>query len=157
MVPETVDLDRLLTLLRARDVPLALVVDEYGDLAGLVTLEDLVEEIVGDVRDEHDRGTPPGERLADGSWRADGRLRPDEASALLGWTLPSSPEYDTLAGLLAEHLGRVPEDGDTVTVTATRAGEELGEVEQCPVRITVEATERWRVTAVRLDLEAVTA
>ena len=157
VVPETVDLDRLLTLLRARDVQLALVVDEYGDLAGLVTLEDLVEEIVGEVRDEHDPGTPPGERLDEGSWRCDGRLRPDEASALLGWTLPESPEYDTLAGLLAEHLGSVPAEGDTVTVTATRAGEELGEVEERPVRLTVEATERWRVTAIRLDLEVVSA
>ncbi|MFC5137917.1 hemolysin family protein [Actinomycetospora rhizophila] len=157
VVPETVDLDRLLTLLRARDVQLALVVDEYGDLAGLVTLEDLVEEIVGDVRDEHDPRTPPGERLGEGSWRCDGRLRPDEASALLGWTLPESPEYDTLAGLLAEHLGSVPAEGDTVTVTATRDGEELGEVEERPVRLTVEATERWRVTAIRLDLETVSA
>lgn len=157
VVPETVDLDRLLTLLRARDVALALVVDEYGDLAGLVTLEDLVEEIVGDVRDEHDPRTPPGEDLGGGAWRCDGRLRPDEASALLGWTLPESPEYDTLAGLLAEHLGRVPEEGDSVTVTATRAGEELGEVEERPVEITVEATERWRVTAVRLVPGTVTS
>ena len=154
-VPETLDLDRLLTLLRAGDVPLALVVDEYGDLAGLVTLEDLVEELVGDVRDEHDPGTPPGARLDDGSWRCDGLLRPDEASTLLGWSLPESPEYDTLAGLLAEHLGRVPDEGDTVTVTATRPGSELGEIEECEVRITVETTERWRVTAVRLDLLAV--
>jgi CBS domain containing-hemolysin-like protein len=151
-VPETLDLDRLLTLLRAGDVQLALVVDEYGDLAGLVTLEDLVEELVGDVRDEHDPGTPPGARLDDGSWRCDGLLRPDEASTLLGWSLPESPEYDTLAGLLAEHLGRVPDEGDTVTVTATRPGEELGDVEEREVRITVETTERWRVTAVRLDL-----
>ncbi|GAA4749875.1 hemolysin family protein [Actinomycetospora chibensis] len=151
-VPETLDLDRLLTLLRAADVPLALVVDEYGDLAGLVTLEDLVEELVGDVRDEHDPGTPPGARLDDDSWRCDGLLRPDEASTLLGWSLPESPEYDTLAGLLAEHLGRVPEEGDTVTVTAARPGAELGEIEECEVRITVETTERWRVTAVRLDL-----
>jgi CBS domain containing-hemolysin-like protein len=154
-VPETLDLDRLLTLLRAGDVPLALVVDEYGDLAGLVTLEDLVEELVGDVRDEHDPGTPPGARLDDGSWRCDGLLRPDEASTLLGWSLPESPEYDTLAGLLAEHLGRVPDEGDTVTVTATRPGAELGEIEEREVRITVETTERWRVTAVRLDLLAV--
>jgi CBS domain containing-hemolysin-like protein len=151
-VPETLDLDRLLTLLRAGDVPLALVVDEYGDLAGLATLEDLVEELVGDVRDEHDPGTPPGARLDDGSWRCAGLLRPDEASTLLGWSLPESPEYDTLAGLLAEHLGRVPDEGDTVTVTATRPGEELGDVEEREVRITVETTERWRVTAVRLDL-----
>ena len=91
-------------------------VDEYGDLAGLVTLEDLVEELVGDVRDEHDPGTAltrgPASTTAPGA--CDGLLRPDEASTLLGWTLPGSHEYDTLAGLLAEHLGRVPDEGDTV-------------------------------------------
>ncbi|PVZ13268.1 hemolysin family protein [Actinomycetospora cinnamomea] len=152
VVPETVDLDRLLTLLRGGEAQLALVVDEYGDLAGLVTLEDLVEEIVGDVRDEHDPSAPPGQHLGDGAWRCDGRLRPDEASALLGWSLPESPEYDTLAGLLAEHLGRVPDEGDTVTVTATRAGDELGDVEERAVRLTVETVERWRVAAVRLEL-----
>jgi CBS domain containing-hemolysin-like protein len=151
-VPETLDLDRLLTQLRAGEVQLALVVDEYGDVAGLVTLEDLVEELVGEVRDEHDPATPPGRRVGEGVWRADGRLRPDEASALVGWTLPDSPEYDTLAGLLAEHLGRVPARGDTVTVTATRPGEELGEVDEQDVRLTVEAVERWRVVDVRLEL-----
>ncbi|GLZ45508.1 membrane protein [Actinomycetospora sp. NBRC 106375] len=153
-IPETLDLDRLLTQLRAGDVQLALVVDEYGDVAGLVTLEDLVEELVGEVRDEHDPGTPPGRRLDDTTWRAAGRLRPDEASTLIGWTLPTSPEYDTLAGLLAEHLGRVPAAGDTVTVTATRPGEDLGEVVEREVRLTVESVDRWRVVAVRLEVAA---
>jgi CBS domain containing-hemolysin-like protein len=151
-VPETLDLDRLLTLLRAGEVQLGLVVDEYGDVAGLVTLEDLVEELVGEVRDEHDPATPSGRRLGEGSWRVDGRLRPDEASALIGWTLPDSPEYDTLAGLLAEHLGRLPTAGDTVTVIATRPGAELGEVDERTVRLTVETVERWRVVDVRLEL-----
>ncbi|MHC1561097.1 hemolysin family protein [Actinomycetospora sp. C-140] len=153
-VPETLDLDRLLTQLRAGEVQLALVVDEYGDVAGLVTLEDLVEELVGEVRDEHDPGTPPGRRLDDTTWRAAGRLRPDEASTLIGWTLPTSPEYDTLAGLLAEHLGRVPAQGDAVSVTATRPGEDLGEVERTTVHMTVETVDRWRVVAVRLEVTA---
>lgn len=153
-VPESVDLDALLTRLRDSDVQLAVVVDEYGDLAGLVTLEDLVEEIVGEVRDEHDPDATltRGERLEDGSWRLEARMRPDEASTLLGWTVPESEDYDTLAGLVTEVLGRVPEEGDVAETALERPGEELGVLERARAVIRVESVEGWRVDSLLLTV-----
>ena len=151
-VPESIDLDRLLGVLRGSEAGLVLVVDEHGDLAGLVTLEDLVEEIVGEVHDEHDRPAAT-RRLVDGSWRVPGRTRPDEASDLLGLTVPSSADYETLAGLLAVRLGRLPEPGDAVTVVTTRPGAGIGDVLERPVAIIVEDVDRWRVTTLRLRVE----
>ena len=78
LVPESLELDDLLDTLRAGGLQMALVVDEFGNVAGLVTLEDLVEEIVGEVRDEHDEGEEPARREPDGSWTLPGLLRPDE-------------------------------------------------------------------------------
>src|SRR5690625_7185496 len=94
-VPDTVPLGDLMDTLRAGGLQMAVVVDEFGDTAGLITLEDLVEEIVGEVRDEHDEETDD-EPEADGSWDLDARLRPDEATERLGVTVPEHEDYDTL-------------------------------------------------------------
>ncbi|MGP9693302.1 hemolysin family protein [Brachybacterium sp. AOP25-B2-12] len=113
-VPETVRLDSLLLDLRDLGAQLAVVVDEYGGTAGIVTLEDVVEEIVGEVSDEHDSGEP--ERFVEGvdDWVVSGLMRPDEIRRELGVVVPESPDYDTLGGYVMDVLRRVPAAGDVV-------------------------------------------
>ncbi|MEV6109251.1 hemolysin family protein [Streptomyces sp. NPDC051940] len=121
LVPETMPVQPLLERLRSEQ-PIAVVVDEYGGTAGVVTLEDIVEELVGEVRDEHDRETDgvPDLRQAplceDGSpaWDADGGCRVDLLRRI-GLVVPDGP-YETVAGLVADLLGRIPVPGDTAAV-----------------------------------------
>ncbi|MDR3107460.1 MAG: hemolysin family protein [Bifidobacteriaceae bacterium] len=115
-VPETAQLGPVLVQLRDAGAQMAVVVDEYGGTSGVITLEDVVEEIVGDVRDEHDRSRPAPRRMADGSWRLSAQLRPDELEQLSGIVLPEDPAYETLGGLVMARLGRLPKPGDRVEV-----------------------------------------
>lgn len=112
-VPETAHLDVLLAELRTRGYQLAIVVDEYGGTAGLVTLEDLVEEIVGEVADEHDRSRLRIQKTRD--WVIfPGELRPDELFDRTGLTVPEGDVYDTVGGFIMSTLERVPSVGDSV-------------------------------------------
>ena len=120
-VPDTVELDELMDTLRAGGLQMAVLIDEFGDTAGLVTLEDLVEELVGEVRDEHDPEPAPVTVEPDGSWDLSAALRPDEAAEHLGAAVPEHEDYETLAGLVTLHLGRLAEVGDRVTVAAAPA------------------------------------
>jgi CBS domain containing-hemolysin-like protein len=113
-VPETVRLDPLLGALRQQGLQLAVVVDEYGGTAGIVTLEDVVEEIVGDVSDEHDRTRSGIVRLRDGSYVVPGLMRPDEVRARADLDVPDGPAYETVGGFVMAALGRVPRVGDEV-------------------------------------------
>lgn len=121
VVPETLRLDPLLIQLRDTGLQMAVVVDEYGGTAGVVTLEDLVEEIVGEVADEHDLGQTTGRPLADGSWTVPGLWRPDEVRDRLGAPVPEGPAYETVGGWVMEALGRVPAVGDEVELEGWRA------------------------------------
>ena len=112
-VPETVQLDALLAELRAKGYQLAVVVDEYGGTAGLVTLEDLVEEIVGEVSDEHDRSRAGIVRGQD-SITFPGELRPDELASRTGVRVPEGEVYDTVGGFMMSVLERIPAAGDVV-------------------------------------------
>lgn len=114
MVPETVGLDPLLLLLRASGLQLAVVVDEYGGTSGVVTLEDVIEEIVGEVLDEHDQLGEAGRLLADGTWTVPGMWRPDEVQDRIGAPIPSDPNYETVGGFVMAAVGRVPRVGDEV-------------------------------------------
>ena len=114
-VPETVHLDGLISELRARGYQLAVVVDEYGGTAGIVTLEDLVEEIVGEVSDEHDRSKAGIVRGRDGI-TFPGELRPDELRRRAGVEVPEGDVYDTVGGFVMSVLERVPSNGDEVTL-----------------------------------------
>lgn len=136
-VPETMPLASLMVELRAAGSQMALVVDEYGGTAGVVTLEDAVEEIVGDVADEHDRRRSGAHRASDGTWMVPGWMRPDELAARTGVHVPDDGPYETLGGLVMAELGRVPQVGDQVDTPRAV--------------LRVEAMERRRVTRVRVS------
>ena len=115
-VPESKKADDTLKQMQAQHTHLALVVDEHGGIAGLVTLEDLIEELVGDIADEHDRGAPEVELLSEQRFRVATRLPLDELGELFGLELDDD-DVDSVGGLLAKELGRLPEVGDRVTVS----------------------------------------
>jgi CBS domain containing-hemolysin-like protein len=109
-VPDSKPVDDLLREMQARRIHLAVVVDEYGGTAGLVTIEDILEEIVGEITDEYDTEEAPVEELADGAIRVSSRLHVDELGHLFGLAL-SDEDVDSVGGLMAKHLGRVPIPG----------------------------------------------
>jgi CBS domain containing-hemolysin-like protein len=116
-VPETMKLDTLLGELRARGFQMAVVVDEYGGTAGVATLEDLVEELVGEVADEHDRSRADVVRSR--NWLTfPGALRPDELLERADVLVPEDGPYETVAGWMMSELGRIAEVGDTVEIEA---------------------------------------
>ncbi|GAA4289000.1 hemolysin family protein [Georgenia daeguensis] len=115
-VPETVALAPLLVQLRDEGLQMAVVVDEYGGTSGVVTLEDVVEEVVGDVADEHDRRRSGAHAGPGGTWVVPGVLRPDELAHKADLVVPDDGPYETLGGLVMERLGRIPRVGDEVRV-----------------------------------------
>ena len=120
VVPSSLPLDPLMETLRAGGLQMAIVVDEFGGTDGLVTVEDLIEEIVGEVVDEHDRVNTVAQRGRDGSWLLSGLLRPSEARETTGVEVPDTGEYQTLGGLMGHVLGRIPRAGDAVEVSGIR-------------------------------------
>jgi CBS domain containing-hemolysin-like protein len=134
-VPETKRIDDLLREMQKGRNPLAVVVDEYGGATGIVTLEDIVEQIVGEIQDEHDRTPATVEQLPDGSYWVAGRTHIDEVNEALDWSLPKH-DYETVAGLVLATLHRIPR---------------MGEVLQLPgYTITVLEADARRVAAVKI-------
>jgi putative hemolysin len=115
-VPETMPVMALLEEMRQRRNHLAVVVDEYGGTAGVVTIEDLVEEIVGPIRDEHDQGESEArmQRVTDDELLADGRVSLYDLNEFFGCELPEDEDYDTVAGLLFDRIGHIPRRGETL-------------------------------------------
>src|SRR5690625_4859149 len=113
-VPETLGLAALLVSLRDGGMQMAVVVDEYGGTSGIVTLEDAVEEIVGEVSDEHDRRRTGAHAASDGSWVVPGVMRPDELAHVADIVVPDDGPYETLGGLVMTRLGRIARVGDEV-------------------------------------------
>ncbi|MDB5100715.1 MAG: hypothetical protein JWM80_5136, partial [Cyanobacteria bacterium RYN_339] len=138
-VPESKPVDDLLTELKKGKTQIAIVMDEFGGTAGLVTLEDLLEEIVGDIADEFDEDEPDLELLAPNQYRLDGRYRIADFNERFGTDLPTD-DFDTMAGLVFGTLGREPQVGD--------------EVELDTVSFTVQAMEGHRITRLLLRLKA---
>ena len=136
-VPETKRVSELLRDLQADQVHLAIVVDEYGGTAGLVTIEDLLEEIVGEIVDEYDIEEPMITPLAGGGYLVDARLSVDDLSELVGTELPDE-DWDTVGGLLLGLAGRVPQEGESfevehLLVTAVRVqGRRISQVRVTP-------------------------
>ncbi len=112
-VPESKKVDELLGELQQRKVHMAIVVDEYGGTAGIVTIEDLLEEIVGEIQDEYDAEEPQVEAVADDEFLFDARVPLDEVNKLLKVELPAEGG-DTLGGFIYSQLGKVPAVGDTI-------------------------------------------
>jgi CBS domain containing-hemolysin-like protein len=153
LVPETLELDELLDQLKDSPLQLAVVVDEYGGFAGVVTFEDLVEEIVGEVVDEHDVVTSAVREDGEGGWLVSGLLRPDEVAVGTGVQLPEHPDYETVAGLVLRELGRLPEVGEVarVPVTTDQVDDDGLPVQRwCELR--VEARDGLRLEGVHLRL-----
>src|SRR5215213_8178424 len=120
-VPESKPVDELLRDMQAQRIHIAIVVDEYGGFAGLVTIEDILEEIVGEIADEHDAvQRPPVEELPDGSMRVTARLPVEDLAELFDVELPEDDDVVTVGGLLARELGRVPIEGAAAEVGGLR-------------------------------------
>jgi len=117
--PESKPIDDLLREMQARHVHVAIVIDEYGGTAGLVTIEDILEEIVGEIADEYDRERPPVEWLDDGSARVSARLSVEELEELFDVSIDAE-DVETVGGLLAHQLGKVPIAGSVATVSGLR-------------------------------------
>jgi putative hemolysin len=137
MVPWNKPATTLLAEMRAGRVHMALVVDEHGSTLGLVTMEDLLEVIVGEIHDEHEAPTASVTMLADGSLEADGGSSLRDLNAEFGLTLPQSEEYLTIAGLVFHRLGAIPRGGETVQVP--------------PYRIQVLAMDGHRIARVHVE------
>src|SRR3954468_9645822 len=120
-VPESKPVDELLRDMQAQRIHIAIVVDEYGGFAGLVTIEDILEEIVGEIADEHDAfQRPPGGGPPDGSMRVPARLPVEDLAELFDVELPEDDDVETIGGLLARELGRVPIEGSAAEVAGLR-------------------------------------
>ena len=118
-VPDSKPVDELLRQMQAQRIHVAIVIDEYGGTAGLVTIEDILEEIVGEITDEYDKERPPVERLLGGSARVTARLPVAELEELFGVKIDAE-DVETVSGLLAHALGRVPIAGSVATVSGLR-------------------------------------
>ncbi|TMR25564.1 CBS domain-containing protein, partial [Nonomuraea turkmeniaca] len=116
LVPDSLPLPSVLDRMRTARDDIALVIDEYGGLAGVITIEDLAEELVGELLDENDPEPAGAVERESGVWEVPGWLRLDEVERATGISLPESDDYDTLAGLVLARLGRMPDPGDEVTV-----------------------------------------
>lgn len=146
-VPDSLELDPLLTLLRKQGMQMAIVVDEYGGTDGVVTLEDLVEEIVGDIEDEHDEAESRSRRRIDGTWSLSGLLRPDEVAEQTTVHLPESDDYETIAGLVHAELGRLAVRGDVVRLELSTDDPD----ETLPVTLMVDAMDGRRIDRIILS------
>jgi putative hemolysin len=113
-VPESKSVLVLLNEMQAARQPIVIVVDEYGGTAGLATIEDIVEEVIGDITDEFDREERFVTQVAEDEWIVDGRIPVEDANDALGLAIPESDEYETMAGWVLQRLGHIPAPGETV-------------------------------------------
>ena len=116
-VPESIHTDQLFRDMQKKKVHMAIVVDEYGNISGIITMEDLLEEIVGNIYDEFDqKEEPEAEKLGENKWRFPGDTPVEEIGEIMGVSLPESDDYDTIGGLILNRLGSIPKDGTVVDV-----------------------------------------
>lgn len=152
LVPASMSLKALLDDLRSDSLQMAIVVDEFGAVDGVVTIEDLLEELVGDLQDEHDvigaRVLPIGE----GAWEVSGLLRPDELAEATDIYVVENDEVETIAGIVMHELGRIPQEGDVITLAGVnRAGD------KAEVLVSVLEMDGRRVDRLRIVRQEITA
>jgi CBS domain containing-hemolysin-like protein len=139
VVPETKKVAELLREMQSEQFHIAIVVDEYGGTAGLLTLEDVIEELVGEIQDEFDVEEPLVERASGGGIRVHARMAVDEVNALLAGELPEEGDWDSMGGLVYKLLGHVPSEGESVEVEGYRLsaekvqGRRIGRVRVTPL------------------------
>ncbi|WP_144681932.1 hemolysin family protein [Desulfobotulus alkaliphilus] len=117
-IPESKKIDTLLAQFKARKQHMAIVVDEYGGVCGLVTLEDVLEEIVGEISDESDKDEVLIKEVGEKEWLILGKIPVEDVNRVLPEELPESPDYDTLSGFLLHHIGRIPSEDQTFVVSS---------------------------------------
>lgn len=137
VLPESVPVLAALSELRHGRAGFAMVADEHGGLEGLVTIKDLVSELVGELQDEYDPRVPSAVRTSDRSWVADGRITVEELQEIIGVDLPAGP-FSSVAGLFLTQSGEIPREGDAVEVDG--------------IRLTVTAMEKLRIARVRVEV-----
>ncbi|MDD1675291.1 MAG: hemolysin family protein [Methanomicrobiales archaeon] len=139
-VPETKKIDDLLKEMRQKKVHMAIVVDEYGSFSGIVTIEDILEELVGEIQDEHDREEPQLQQIEEGAYLVGGRMWVEDLNEELNLTLPIDESYETVAGLVTERLGHIPRKGESIVI------------EECGVTFVVMQMRRNRIASLKLIL-----
>lgn len=149
LVPSSISLEALLDDLRTEGLQMAIAVDEFGAVDGVVTIEDLLEELVGDLKDEHDTLGAPVRQLGKNRWDISGLLRPDELAEATDIYLPEHEEVETIAGLVAHELERIPAVGDSVRVAGVDR-----EGEKTVVRLTVLKMDGRRVDRLKVNLSS---
>ncbi|TRY17668.1 HlyC/CorC family transporter [Tessaracoccus rhinocerotis] len=141
VVAESMALPDALTLMDEAGEQLACVVDEYGGFAGIITIEDLAEEVVGDITDEHDPSAPEElDDLGEGVWQVSGEVHVDEVERTIHQGLPRG-DYETVAGLVIQHFGGLPKEGDTTRVELPPSPEDLTESDPEPRFLTAKVLE----------------
>ena len=137
-VPELASLEKVMLQMQAQAVHMAFVVDEFGNVDGIVTLEDILEEIVGDIRDEREgKAEDPVQRLEDGAWLIKGATPVKEANARLALGIPEKMDYTTMAGFFLSEFGRIPGEGASLEFGGRR--------------LTVEKMNKRHISLLRLD------
>jgi putative hemolysin len=140
-VPETKKVDELLKEFKRDKIHMAIVVDEYGGTAGLVTLEDVIEEIVGEIQDEYDKEMPPVEKLNETTYRVDAGVSIEDLNETLG-TKIEEKGFETVGGFIYDLVGSVPEEGKKLEY----------ESEECRLRLLVEKVEGQRIITVKVTV-----
>jgi CBS domain containing-hemolysin-like protein len=147
-IPSTIELDILIERMRDDGIEAVITIDEFGGVDGLVTLEDLIEELVGEVKDEHDESGAAIKQLSKQRWSVSGLLRQDEINQVVGVMLPEDEEFETLGGLVLDQLEELPEVGDAVTILAVdRSGNRV------TVKLTVIKMDGRRIDRIELEIQ----
>ncbi len=155
ILPESLPLPRVLEELREQHRQIAVVVDEYGGFAGVITFEDVAEEVVGEIWDEDDAEEAEPTARIDGAWQLAARMRIDEVETITNIALPENEDYDTLSGLVMHQLGRMANEGDRVAVTWPSRNED-GEPQEVSVDIEVLSIARFVPEMVAVYPEQIT-
>ena len=154
LVPETKKIDDLLQEFRSKRTHIAIVLDEYGGTAGLVTIEDIIEEIIGEIQDEYDEEEHLFEELADGAYLVDARAPINEINDLLEINLPSE-DSDSMGGFVINHLGRVPKEGEIFSYDDVRPSNANGNgTSYKNLQVSVIESDERRISRVKVKLIA---